>query len=221
MKRPPEEIKKDISEHLLWDDRINAARIDVEVHEDGAVALNGEAPSHLIRRAAEQDVRVIPGVSRIANEIQIVHKPSGPARSGEQLATTIRDLFAIHPELADESISVDVQRQEVTLKGAVKSLWKRLRAEEIASGVEGADIVRNHLAVTRSELPVDQEVASRIQSAVKRSGVDPDRIAVDVSSGKVTLGGTVDTWEQYAAVHDAALYTRGVAELEDHVRISG
>lgn len=220
MKRPVEEIRKDIQEHLLWDERLSGAAVAADVSENGEVRLTGEVSSRLIKQAAEQDVRVIPGTGVIHNELSVKSSPAGPPRSGENLAQALETLFAMYPEFASENISVAVDRQTVTLRGAVSAFWKKARAHEIVSDVEGADTVHNQLSVARSEQPLDREVAMRIQTAIKRSGVDPDRITIDVREGKVTLSGTVETWERYSAVHDAALYTRGIAAFENHVTVA-
>jgi osmotically-inducible protein OsmY len=220
MKRSPKDIKQDVIEHILWDARVEGADIDVDCDADAVVTLRGQAPSYLARQAAGQDALSIPGVRTINNHIGVKSLQDGPQRSGQELRTTLRDLFALYPNLAQEPIDVEVADGRVALHGSVDAYWKKLRAEELAFDVSGVHEVKNMLTVVPSGTLLDRQVADDIQAAIRRTGkADPGRLTVVVEGGRVTLSGTVDDWEGYSAVHTAAKYTRGVVDLTNELTI--
>lgn len=220
MQRSIEDIRQDATEHILWDARVEGADIDVECDEHGNVALRGRAPSYLARQAAGQDALSIPGVRSVDNQVAVQSVSRGPRRSGEELRTVLRDLFALHPNLADQPVEVEVSDGTVALHGSVDAYWKKLRAEELASDVAGVTKVRNTLTVVPSGNQLDRQVADDIQAALRRTGkTDPARVTIVVEGGRVTLSGTVASWEGYSAAHAAAKYTRGVVDLTNELKI--
>jgi hyperosmotically inducible periplasmic protein len=65
-----DKIADDVKEQLGWDIRMDASRIEVEVH-DGQVRLLGVVESEEVRRAAEADVWGISGVHEVENQLTI------------------------------------------------------------------------------------------------------------------------------------------------------
>lgn len=55
-----EELKRRVLDQLFWDDRVDASRIEVAVH-DRQVMLQGHAPSYWEAQAAVEDARVVEG----------------------------------------------------------------------------------------------------------------------------------------------------------------
>ncbi len=219
MQRSRGELKQDIVEHLLWDSRIEAADIDVTVDEDLTVQLSGTAPSPLVKQAAAEDAFAIPGVALVINRIDVKVPGAGMVHKGRELRAALETVFTLHPGL--EHVRVLVEDGRVQLSGSVDSLWKKLRAAEIAGITSGTEEVDNDLVVVPTSSPHDEEVAERILAALRRTGkVDPREITVQVRGGAVTLAGTVENWEQLSAAYAAAKYTEGVISIDDQLQVT-
>ena len=61
-----EKIKKDITDELYWDYRVDASNVKVEV-SDGEVTLTGTVRDHTARTAANADAWGIAGVRQVTN----------------------------------------------------------------------------------------------------------------------------------------------------------
>jgi osmotically-inducible protein OsmY len=219
MLREPSEVKKDITEHLLWDSRIEGADIAVEVDDEYGVTLTGTVPSSLVKRAATEDAFAIPGITRVANRIEVQETVSGLPHKGRELQAALETVFA--PYRGMDNVKVSVINGHVHLSGTVDTVWKKMRAEEMACETAGTERVENALAVVPSNSPHDEALAADILSAIRRTGkVDPKKVTIEVRGGKVTLSGTLATWEELSAVYSAAKYSRGTINIDNQLRIS-
>jgi osmotically-inducible protein OsmY len=219
MLREPVETKKDIVEHLLWDSRIEGADIDVEVDDEHGVTLSGTAPSTLVKQAAAEDAFAIPGIRRVANKITVQEGTSGLPHKGRALQSALQTVFSLYRGM--DNVEVQVADGHVRLSGSVDTVWKKMRAVEIACETAGTEQVQNALAVVPSHSPQDKAVAESILSAIRRTGkADPEKVTVEVRGGEVTLTGTLDNWEELSSVYSAAKYTHGVISIDNRLRIS-
>ncbi|HQI02743.1 MAG TPA: BON domain-containing protein, partial [Deltaproteobacteria bacterium] len=66
-----EKIRDDVNTHLVWDNRIDAKDIRVEV-VGSRVILIGTVPSYSDRWQAEDDAYSIPGVRSVDNRLKVV-----------------------------------------------------------------------------------------------------------------------------------------------------
>jgi hypothetical protein len=69
-KRSDEKIFEDVCARLTQHAQINACDMEVEVH-DGEVTLRGEIDDRRMKRMAEQNVEMIPGVIDVHNELRL------------------------------------------------------------------------------------------------------------------------------------------------------
>jgi osmotically-inducible protein OsmY len=65
-----ERIRRSIVDQLFWDDRVNAADIDVDV-SGGWVILVGKMATNQVRTAADQMVLTIQGVQGVSNDLVV------------------------------------------------------------------------------------------------------------------------------------------------------
>jgi osmotically-inducible protein OsmY len=65
-----ERIRRSIVDQLFWDDRVNAADIDVDV-SGGWVILVGKVATNQVRTAADQMVLTIQGVQGVSNDLVV------------------------------------------------------------------------------------------------------------------------------------------------------
>jgi osmotically-inducible protein OsmY len=64
-------LKATITEHLSWDQRVDARGIEVEVRPGGEVVLRGTVESRQQARAAWMDALAVPGVSWVRTELSV------------------------------------------------------------------------------------------------------------------------------------------------------
>jgi osmotically-inducible protein OsmY len=210
-----EEIKQNVVEQLVWDNRVDAAEIKVEV-EFGRVILTGSVPSHFTQEAVIDDVWSVDGVISVENNLQV--EPVQAATTDEPLASAVKGALLVDAEVDASEITVDVRNGHVTLKGTVEAVWQKFRAEEIASGVNGVLGVTNEIAVVPSEDVLDEVIAQDIVDAIDRNiNVDVDNVDVRVEDGHVTLSGTVEDWVARDAAYEAAINTLGVKGVDDEL----
>jgi osmotically-inducible protein OsmY len=214
-----EEIRADVIEQLIWDDRVNAANVRVEV-EDGIVTLSGTVPTYLARLAAADAARLIPGVLSAVNELTVGTDAAG--LGDRYLEAQVTEALSWNPDLDASEIEVQVQDSVATLRGTVGSAWKVERAEEVASDVSGVVAVVNELTVVPTEDVLDETIARQVVRAIDRNdSVDVDNVDVEVLDGTVTLSGTVDTWLAREAAFNAAMSTVGVKAVVNELEVQG
>jgi osmotically-inducible protein OsmY len=213
-----EQLKEAVIDQLFWDDRVDAAQIAVSV-ENGQVTLEGMVDSYAERDAAVESAWSVRDVEWVNDQLEI-----------SETASESRDVFTrVNVETAlDLSEDVDVENitvqttpeGTVTLSGSVDSYWKKVRAEEIASGVKGVSVVINDIEVSTGEAVSDQMIQADIASSLERNAdVQREEISVSVENGEVTLSGTVDTWLAYTEAEEAARYTVGVEAVTNNLEI--
>jgi len=214
--QPSERIKKDVVDQLYWDSRIDASDIKIAV-EDRDVIMSGAVPSRMAQLAAQEDALSVAGVRGVVNELEIRYADR-PLPADRTIADNVKAMIGWNAELADSKIKVSVRAGKVTLEGTVDTVWKRLRAQDLAAEVEGVVDVENALTVVPTEDMVDEVIAEEILAAVKRNRLlDSETINVEVDGGMVTLSGTVDSWEARERANQAALYTFGVRDVTNNI----
>jgi osmotically-inducible protein OsmY len=98
----------------------------------------------------------------------------------------------------------------------VDALWKKFRAEDLASGRKGVLGTTNKIAAVPTQTIADENLAETIVSTLDRNvNVNVDDISVTVAKGKVTLTGMVPSCSSKRAAYDTARYTLGVKEVDD------
>jgi osmotically-inducible protein OsmY len=218
MEHANEQIRKMILDQLAWDCRVDHSDITVEVNGHKA-ALFGKVNTHFERQAAENDARMIPGVSSVENHLIVNHL--GEKRdSDEQIKWNLKSVFALNASFEDAEIEVAVDNGIVTLSGSVDQYYKKKRAEELSLNIPGVNDIVDKIAVVPNHVPYDRTIAMDIVGAISRIGkVDVDSINVEVNGGRVVLNGKVPDWGAYSSIHNIAKFMRGVTELTNNLVI--
>ncbi|MBI2952690.1 MAG: BON domain-containing protein [Chloroflexi bacterium] len=68
VKRDDSTIKSDIESALFYDNMVNSYQVKVDV-KDGVVTLAGTVDSEEEKRLAEEDVKAVPGVLQVTNQL--------------------------------------------------------------------------------------------------------------------------------------------------------
>ncbi|TFG13440.1 BON domain-containing protein [Candidatus Thorarchaeota archaeon] len=219
MTRTEESLKKRVVDQLYWDDRVDASDISVEVH-GSTVKLSGNVPSYRAREDAVLDAWTIDGVSAVENEIEVEFPTTYKVPTDDTVQTKIDNRLLWNTYIDSTDVHTKVDAGFVQLEGTVDAYWKKIRAKQLASDVDGVIKIQNELAVVPTESIVDKAIAEDITSALDRNlNVDVDDVDVRVKNGEVTLTGTVPSWSAYRAAINAAEFTAGVIEIEDSLKI--
>jgi len=216
-----ESIKKSIVDSLFGDTRVNASSVKVTV-EEGTVTLTGSVPTFEARRAAEEDAWVVLGVNKVRNQIAVRIVDPEPTSDDAELLDRINCVLAWDADIDATNIKVTVDSGSVILRGSVRYLWEKIRAEQRILGLAGVRAIRNELEVHPVESVSDETIARRITDALVRNlNVEAKAIAVEVDKGRVALSGTVPMHAAHSAAVEAARFTHGVVALEDRIEVRG
>lgn len=207
--------------------RVHCSETLVQAHE-GVVTLAGTVSNLRARQEAERDARHIVGVHDVHNLLKIRPQRLVPDADIRQtiLAALARDPYVGHLHFA-----VSVRQGQATVQGLVGDAFERERAGDVAAGASGVLAVTNRAVLPAEARPEelsagrpdgpnpDHALASRIrQRHFWSASLHDQDIEVQVSHGRATLSGTVDTWpERQQAATDA--YECGARDVNNHLRV--
>lgn len=214
-----ERIKRDIVEHLRWDERVDASQVRVTVVQ-GQVELQGTVPSFFVRMAAGYDAWAIRGVKRVDNQLEVAAPAATAVPTDEKVRTRILDALLWNPNIDVGRIEVAVEAGRVTVGGVVDAYWKKPRITELISEIMGVVSVDDRLRVIPRRRLADRDIEESIRSAVARSGAaDPESLSISAREGVVRLTGRLKDRSAYVAVENAARHTSGVTGIIDELTI--
>jgi hyperosmotically inducible periplasmic protein len=218
--RSDQAIKKDIVDQMYWDGRVDASDVHINI-DNGAVTLTGTVPTSRARSAAYDDAWMVDGVTSVSNRITVKY-PTVPALpTDSQIKTNVINALADDADIHTYKLDVDVKNNWVTLEGTVPSLWKKMRAEDIAEDRRGVIGVTNKLAVVPTEKVADESIGKKVVDALDRNvNVDVEDIDVKVRDSKVTLTGTVPSYYAKHSAWSSAFYTDGVISVDDQTVVA-
>lgn len=220
MARTAEDVKKDVVDQLYWDDRVDAADVNVDV-EDGKVVLRGTVPTLIARHFAAADALAVAGVTALDNQLKVRYPASVTAPSDEQIRSNVENLLEWSSHLDPEHLRVQVHQGIVTLEGSVDALWKKSHAEEIVSQLTGVTAINNKLTGVPTKDTSDEMIAESLVNALKRNPmVNADAVEVRVANGVVTLTGAVPNWAARQVIYNSALHTFGAIGVDDQLVVA-
>jgi hyperosmotically inducible protein len=136
---------------LLADSRTPALDINVDTN-DGIVTLFGIVDTADAKQAAEEDVRKVTGVKRVANELQVVAKAKQEAVKArdEDVENEVKRALESREDLRRAGIGVEVKNGVARLSGTVPSQEQRITAAVAARTAQGVRSVQDDLRVGNS-----------------------------------------------------------------------
>lgn len=140
-KKSDTEIATDVLNAWKWNWEIPEGKIKVKV-EKGWVTLEGELEWNYQREAAKKAIKNLAGVMGVVSNIKI---KSDTHDSIEKAA--IECALERNSSIDDLDIEVDVEGNNVTLKGTVNSFYAKDEAEQIAWNAPGVWTVDNELVI--------------------------------------------------------------------------
>ncbi len=217
MDRKDETIKKEVVDQLYWDNRVEADDISVVV-ENGEVILKGSVPTHGARSSAVTDTWMIDGVTNVEDQIDVELSTRAEIPTDAEIQENIQNILSWNTNIDILDIDISVEGGVVTLEGTVDEYWKKWKAVELASDINGVIDVLDEMTVVPTGSFIDKDIAETIRDAFDRNlYIDANDITVEVEHGKVTLTGVVPTNFVRSKAGDIASYTAGVIEVHNNL----
>lgn len=210
-------LREDVLAELAWDPRIKEKEIAIAV-KGGVVTLAGFVESHAQKWAAEQAVERVSGVRAVANDIT-VKVPTLRERTDPQIAHAAVSALEWDDEVPADAVIARVDNGWVWLEGKVEWQYQRNACERAVRYLTGVRGVTNLIDVKPK--PVSTfAVSQKIKDALRR-GAEHEAAGITVEShdGRVTLKGTVHSWQERADAEQAAWSAPGVFAVEDRITV--
>ena len=210
------QLKKDVMEELRWEPSVTANDINVATH-DGVVTLSGRVPHYAEKLAAERATQRVEGVTAIAEEMD-VHPTGTFDRKDSDIAQAVVNSLKWHVWVPSH-VQATVENGWVTLTGTVTWGYQRNSAEDCVRYLPGVKGVSNNVILKPSVQPT--AIKDAIEKALKRDAeIDAENIDVSADGGKVTLAGTVTSWDEREEAATAAWSAPGVTSVENNIAVS-
>ncbi len=210
------ELKRDVQAELKWDASINETEVGVAV-KDGIVTLTGYLDTYAQKIAAEKAAKRVLGVKAVVQEIE-VKILSGDKRTDVDIAKAALDSLKWDSSVPKDSVIVKVDNGWVTLEGSVQWNYQKEAAKRAVQHLKGVKSVTNIITIKSAVEP--SKVKENIKKTFERNAaLDAEEINVSVDGHKVTLSGTVKSWDEERQAKEAAWSAPGVWEVVDNLSI--
>jgi osmotically-inducible protein OsmY len=217
MNRKDETIMKEVVDQLYWDNRVDADGVTVHV-DNGVVTLEGTVPTNGARSSAVTDTWMIDGVTSVEDRIDVEISPTIEIPTDAEIRNNIENILSWNTDINVMDIEVTVEGGVVTLEVPVDEYWKKWKAVELVSDVNGVIDIIDEMIVVPTGSFIDQDIAVTINEALDRNlYIDAEDITVEVEHGKVTLTGVGPTNFVRSKAGDIASYTAGVIEVHNNL----
>lgn len=139
--------------------------------------------------------------------------------SDQAISETVQNQLEVAPDVPADSIDISTTSGIVKLSGSTENLLAKQRATEIAEAVTGVVSVINNLKVNVDR--VDEAVKKDVNRALSTDpATEHWEIASDVNNGKVTLTGSVDSWQEKKLAGTIVSGVKGVKNIENNILVS-
>jgi osmotically-inducible protein OsmY len=210
------QVKEDVMEEIRWEPSVTSTDISVTA-ENGVVTLSGTVPYYAEKWAAERAAQRVEGVKAIAEEIE-VNLFGDHKRDDADVAKAVVSALRWHVWVPKD-IQAKVENGWVTLTGQTPWGYQRTSAENAIQFLSGVKGVTNNITLKPSVQPM--AVKESIEKTLKRNAeVDAEKVKVTADGGKVTLSGSVRSWDERTEVESAAWSTPGVIGVENTLAVS-
>jgi osmotically-inducible protein OsmY len=161
------ELKKNVSDRLHEDRRLDVSKIQVKV-KHGKVILEGSAETSQTSAFAQEDVAGVAGVKKIVNriEVQIPEKIAPPTDAA--IRARIQAALLLESDIVPVDLVLAVSEGVVFIDGFVETLKEKRRIGKIAAQERGVLEVHNNLTVVPVLVKGDEEHTERIQGGTRK-----------------------------------------------------
>ena len=234
-----DQIQKRVEKIIEQDAALANSSIKVQSVNNGTVLLAGKADTLSSHQRALADARSVPGVRKVASEIQSpdtlgdkelwsdepATASAKSSASDSWITTKVKAKLMAEPGINPMTTNVDTNGGIVTLFGKVESDKDKATAERVAKNISGVKGVQNELQVVPAAAADrvaarDDQLQDQVEQRIKeREGLKNDSIDVEVKNGVVRLTGTVDGFGDRMTALTVARSTKGVKSVIDDLKI--
>jgi len=208
------QVQQDVLAELKWQPSVNAADIGVEV-KDGIVTLAGHVDSYAEKWDAERFAQRVAGVKAIAVEIDVT-LPGSSKRNDADIARAAENVMEWMTYSPKEKVKIKVEGGWVTLSGEVEWEYQRRAAKNGVGQLMGVTGVSDQITI-KPQLSSDTVKAGIEASLSRRAKADSKNIEVEVNGDRVTLTGTVHSWDERKLAEQSAWSAPGVRSVVDYM----
>jgi len=210
------DLKKAILDELNWEPSVESAHIGVTA-KNGVVSLTGNVDAYGQKSAAERAASRVKGVKAVVENIE-VKISSDYQRDDEDIAAAAVDRLGWNSSIPEDAVKVKVEGGWVTLSGELTWQFEKTAAESEIRSLMGVIGVSNQILLKPGVSAND--VRNDIEKALHRSWYyDPNTIHVAAHGGKVTLTGTVSTWNARQLAGSAAWSAPGATSVDNEIAV--
>ncbi len=218
--RSDAQIQHAVIQELMWDSRVDATDVGVEV-DNGVVTLTGTVASYGKKVAAAEAAHRAFGVLDVANDI-VVRIPGSVGHTDTELAQAVRRALEWNVLVPHDDIQSTVTDRWVTLTGAVQTLRQKKDAERAIRDLEGVRGISNDIQIAAAPHASYGELEQRIREAFeRRADRAARRVRVYVDGARVTLRGSIPSVQEHDAILGAVSHAPGVREVIDELAVLG
>lgn len=214
--KPDKQLQQDVIDELRYEPSLDEKEIGVNV-ANGLVALTGRVKTYAEKLAAIRAVERVAGVRGIANELAVVPSKAFEHSDVEVAEAAIRALLwrSLVPR---DRVKARVEKGWVALEGKLDYQFQKEAAEDAVRPLAGVRGITNLITV---EPPVKSaDVSQKIVAALARSAaLHAQQIKVDTLNHKVTLTGTVHSWDERREAEHAAWAAPGVTTVQNELAV--
>lgn len=214
-----DELRKDVMDEIKWNPELHdvATEIGVAV-KDGVVTLSGTVDTYRKKVAAEKAAQHVAGVKVVASDVVIKVGLFGK-KTDTEIAEAVKNALRWNSSVKEEKIDVKVDDGWVYLDGEVDWHYQRSSIKSSIENLWGVRGVVNNIILKPK--PVDlKEMKSKIAEAFHRNAtLDSFAITIEANKGRVTLGGTVKSWQERKQAERVAWSSPGVITVDNKIEV--
>jgi len=140
--------------------------------------------------------------------------------SDREVSDAVEDEFLVDPAIDYNRIDVMATDGVVTLTGRVENILVKRRASRLARSVRGVRSVVNDVNVAapaRRDEVIENEVVNALAADPATESYEVD---VRVEDGRLTLAGTVDSWQEKDLAEKVSMNVEGITRVENDIVVS-
>ena len=173
------------------------------------------------RKPTQQQMRTIT-IGLLACTLTLLAAAAGRVEAAEDLAICdqVEDELLYDPAVKSERIDVSCNEGVVTLEGTVTNLLAKERSQNLAETVSGVVAIVNLIEISPQIRHSDDAIENNIEAAWWNDpATESYEVDADVDQGRVTLTGTVDSWQEMQLCEYVAKGVAGVTFVDNQITI--
>ncbi len=215
--KPDRQLQQDVMDELRYEPSLDEKEVGVNV-SNGLVALTGRVKTYAEKLAAIRAVERVAGVRGIANELE-VSPPKAFEHTDVDIAEAAIRALQWRASVPSDRVKARVEKGWVALEGKLDWQFQKEAAEDAVRPLAGVRGITNLIMVAPPAKPA--EVSQKIVAALSRSAaLHAQQIKVEARDRKVTLTGTVHSWDERREAEYAAWAAPGVTAVDNELAVA-